>query len=276
MLRLTVVSAALPLLSSCSVVAAGFAVPLWSAAAMLPVSSRKPCCRVERPSLYAEHGSAVKKRQHGCRTPKGAIATYEWIDPAFTSAPPAAAMTTILVDGIWCVHKRMDFYRHRLGPVAGPVEIFRYNSSGSASLDDLGAQLARHIRACSTEVDLVGFSMGGMVIRAAMAQEPTLPVRRVVFLCAPHRGSLMAYLVPWLAGCRQLKPGSDFLTKLDAHPWHVPTLNIWCPGDLMVVPGWSARMPEATEQEICWLPAHLWPLFSPGLTRSVAAFLARP
>ena len=193
---------------------------------------------------------------------------------ATTHAAHAAAepVTTILVDGIWSHRARMQFYRRRLA-VAGPIEIFDYRCSGTVPIDELGAQLATRIRACSNSVNLVGFSMGGMVVRSAMQQDPSLRVRRVVFMCSPHKGSWPAVLLPWLPACRQLVPGSAFLQQLNEMPLRVPVLNIWCPGDLMVLPGWNARMADAADEQTCWVPAHMWPVFSTRLTCAVAEFL---
>jgi len=44
----------------------------------------------------------------------------------------------------------------------------------------------------------------------------------------------------------------------DAAPWDIPTLAIWCPGDLIVVPGSSARWARANQIIRCTVPGHAW------------------
>jgi len=139
----------------------------------------------------------------------------------------------------------------------------------------LGARLAADLRALDGPFNAVGFSMGGLIIREAMRQDPDLPLQRVAFLNSPHRGSLAAYFLP-LAACRDMRPGSPFLRRLNAAPWDHPTLVSWCPGDLMVLPGWSARWSRATQIVRTDIPAHDWPVISGTLHRKVILFLKAP
>jgi len=59
---------------------------------------------------------------------------------------------------------------------------------------DLGAALAREVRALAersgSDVDLLGLSNGGMLIRAAFAADSAIPVERVVTSGTPHAGSV--------------------------------------------------------------------------------------
>jgi len=154
------------------------------------------------------------------------------------------------------------------------VDVFTYDASGRVRFDVLGGQLAERIRSGDGPVNLVGFSMGGLVIRAALCEDPQIPLRRAVFLNTPHQGSKMAFLP--LEGVRQMRPGSAFLRRLHAQPWGVPTLAMWCPGDMMVVPGSSARWERATRTLQSGVPIHVWPLFSRSVHAEVAKFLTAP
>ena len=120
--------------------------------------------------------------------------------------------------------------------------------------------------------NVVGYSMGSLVIREAMRKSPGLPLRRAAFLHSPHSGSLISWLLP-LPACLEMHPDSAFLRRLNAAPWQVPTLVTWCPWDLMVLPGNSARWSKATVTLCCYMPAHAWPVVSPGIHKAVAAFL---
>jgi pimeloyl-ACP methyl ester carboxylesterase len=82
-------------------------------------------------------------------------------------------------------------------------------------------------------VDLVGYSMGGLVARSAASSNPAA-VRRVATIASPHAGTASAGLGVFLANasacptaCQQMAPGSDFLDALpvaeDATRW----LSAW-------------------------------------------------
>ncbi|MEO0484014.1 MAG: hypothetical protein AAF138_10375 [Planctomycetota bacterium] len=72
------------------------------------------------------------------------------------------------------------------------------------------------------EVDVVGISMGGLIGRAAAlpAHEAIhdgkrLRVRRLYTLASPHRGALLAEKIAPDKAARAMKPGSEFLSRLD-------------------------------------------------------------
>ena len=177
-----------------------------------------------------------------------------------------------LVDGIWGSPWDLVPLKQRLNKEVGPARICRYDNSGFTSLEQAGATLAAELRATRQPFYLVGFSMGGLVIREAMRQAPDLPLQKAVLLHSPNNGSRLAHLLP-LPACREMRPGSAFLLRLDAAPWHYPTLVTYTPGDLMVYPGESARWSKATHIIRSTVPAHAWPLISPSLQRSVVLFL---
>lgn len=193
-------------------------------------------------------------------------------DPKAVVSP---VVPTLIVDGIWGWHTRWGRLRQKIETDVGPCQIWRYDSSGRLTLQMLGARLAADLRALDGPFNAVGFSMGGLIIREAMRQDPDLPLQRVAFLNSPHRGSLAAYFLP-LAACRDMRPGSPFLRRLNAAPWDHPTLVSWCPGDLMVLPGWSARWSRATQIVRTDIPAHDWPVISGTLHRKVILFLKAP
>jgi len=70
----------------------------------------------------------------------------------------------------------------------------------------------------STEVDIVGISMGGLIARAAAIAGPghkRLRISRLFTLGTPHRGARMAALIPFDPLVRGMRPGSTFLSHLD-------------------------------------------------------------
>ncbi len=183
-------------------------------------------------------------------------------------------MRTILLDG-WCGWpRRLAAFQNSLARLGLAPEVFEYEASGFTPLEALGERLAKRVREGRGPVNLIGFSMGGIVARTARLLDPSLPIHRAAFIHSPHYGSLLAHLLPFLPAMRQMRLNSGFLRRLNEVPWPEPTLCVWCPGDLMVVPGASARWNGAAEHLRCDVPAHVWPLFSRTIQERVARFLA--
>jgi triacylglycerol lipase len=123
-------------------------------------------------------------------------------------------------------------------------------NNGDAGLDELAEQLATCINAgfpASQLIDLVGFSMGGLVARYYLQRLGGAErVRRFITIASPHNGTWMAFLRQ-NRGARQMRPGSDFLKDLNrdaAMPDRIRVTSLWTPFDLMIVPAtssvWSA------------------------------------
>lgn len=182
-------------------------------------------------------------------------------------------MKTYILDGIWGWHSRWETLRKRIETTIGPCRIWRYDNSGRTPLGGPAALLRRELSTNEGPFNLIGYSMGGLVIREALRLGPHLPVRRAVFLHCPHRGSLAAHLLPLLPACREMRPGSAFLARLDSTPWTIPALATWCAWDGVVIPGRSARWPQATMLLENLVPAHAWPVVSPEIHRAVIRFL---
>lgn len=185
----------------------------------------------------------------------------------------------VLLDGLHGAAWRLGGMRRSLLRQGfDEVEIFAYRSHGGVCLEELADELAEFIgsKAEGRLQHVVAHSMGGLITRAAVARHPEIKLHRAALLCVPHRGSKVAEwvppVIPW-AGVRQMVPGSEFLRWIEAQPWDVPTLTVWCPGDLLVVPGHSARWDRAEDEEVCQIPLHNWPLVSPGFHRRIGEFL---
>lgn len=190
-----------------------------------------------------------------------------------TAAPLSIeAMTTFILDGIWGGHSRWNILRSRIEKSVGPCRIWRYDNSGQTSLEHLGSELREELTSLQTPVNLIGYSMGGLVVREAVRLAAGVTVRRAVFLHSPHNGSLAAGLFP-LTACREMRPGSLFLARLNEAAWNIPTLATWCALDGVVVPGSSACWKRATVRLMSPVPAHAWPVVSPGIHQAVVRFL---
>src|SRR5262245_56272296 len=102
------------------------------------------------------------------------------------------AATTLILDGIFGRPRRFRRLRDELREVCGPAELFHYNCSGLIPFERLGRELVAAIRSVDGPVNIVAFSMGGIVARVARMMEPAMPIHRAVFLNCPHRGSYLA------------------------------------------------------------------------------------
>jgi triacylglycerol lipase len=91
-------------------------------------------------------------------------------------------------------------------------------NNGDAGIDELARQLAAYVGAAVPPgqfVDLVGFSMGGLIARYYLQRLGGLErVQRFIAISSPHSGTWTAFLRGNPAA-RQMRPGSDFLKDLN-------------------------------------------------------------
>lgn len=182
--------------------------------------------------------------------------------------------TTLILDGIFGRPSRFNAMRRVIEANCGPTEVFHYNASGFIPFERLAERFAARVRQIGQPVNVIGFSMGGIVIRTAQLLDNSIPIRRAVFLNSPHAGSLLAYALPVGAGIRQLLPGSNLMKRLAAAEWTIPTLVSWCPLDTAVIPGRSANWSKARESIRCDVPIHTWVVRSAQVHHRVSQFLA--
>lgn len=154
-------------------------------------------------------------------------------------------------------------------------------NNGDAGLDELALQVDRYVESTfshSRSIDLVGFSMGGIICRYYLQKLGGLArVDRFITLSSPHNGSLMAYL-RWNIGCEQMRPNSPFLRDLNRQLDQlnqVQFTSIWTPMDLMILPATSSSLPIGTEIKIPVL-GHAWMVSDPTALLAVTTALSRP
>lgn len=154
-------------------------------------------------------------------------------------------------------------------------------NDGRTGIDELAAQVAKFIDAtfpAGSPLDLVGFSMGGLVTRYYVQRLGGLSrVRRFITISAPHHGSQWAYLRK-LPGYLQMRPESDFLNDLNgdlASLMGLDFTSIWTPLDLMIMPPVSSRL-GVGEEVLVAAPLHALMLEDPRSFKAVAAALSAP
>lgn len=121
-------------------------------------------------------------------------------------------------------------------------------NNGDANLEVLAAQVAATLERSfppHQQIDLVGFSMGGLVGRYYLQRLGGLDrVRRFITISAPHQGTLAAYF-SLRPGCVQMQPDSRFIDDLRRDVDVLRRLNltsIWTPFDLIILPPDSSRL----------------------------------
>ncbi len=130
---------------------------------------------------------------------------------------------------------------------------------GVVPLRQLAAQLDQHIRdrfGDTQELDLLGFSMGGVIGRIWLQERNGAErVRRFFSVGSPQNGTLAALPLPraLLAGAADMKFGSALLRDLNRDPSALIRIccrSYYCSWDLMVCPGWRAVLPTGSRQRI--------------------------
>ncbi|MBF2066347.1 MAG: triacylglycerol lipase [Calothrix sp. C42_A2020_038] len=188
----------------------------------------------------------------------------------------------VLVHGIndtGAVFNKMATYLRKEGWSVHTLDMIPNN--GDVVLENLARQLAKYIATTfdpEQPIDIVGFSMGGIVSRYYIQRLGGINrVQKLITISSPHNGTVMAYASE-RPGCVQMRPDSLFLKDLNSDVMMLKQLNftsIWTPYDLMIVPPQSSQMPLGNEVIIPAL-THPWILTDIRTIKSVAEALLAP
>lgn len=178
----------------------------------------------------------------------------------------------------------------RIRATGRPVTVVQLPGNGTGDLHVQAAALNDYVDQAlapgAPSVDIVGQSAGGVVARLWVQEhDGAHKARRVITLGSPHHGAELAatgsVFLPGAcpAACRQLVPGSRFLTGLATPVLDPPSwLALWTTQDTVVTPPESARLEGALSvsvQSICpgIQVAHSALPTDPTVTRIVLAAL---
>jgi triacylglycerol lipase len=155
-------------------------------------------------------------------------------------------------------------------------------SDGTAGIDELACRLAGLIDAAlgpDRPFDYFGFSMGGLIGRYYLQSlGGAARMQRMVTLATPHLGTWSAYGAPGRPAVRQMRPGSDFLTMLNAGHAALDGMDfaaLWTPFDLSVTPAHFAYLPGRPAQRLL-SPFHGLLVYDPWVIRTVAGYFLVP
>ena len=155
----------------------------------------------------------------------------------------------VLVPGYLMNRSCMTFLASRL--LKSGRSAFTLNIPTTRGVEECASRLAYFVEEVvretgSVQVDIVAYSLGGLVARYYVERlKGHARVRRVVTLGTAHRGTELAVLGIGRSA-RQMKPGSDLLADLQAAGLHesVDYTSLWSTFDPFVLPPDSAKLPE--------------------------------
>ncbi len=131
---------------------------------------------------------------------------------------------------------------------------YRVTLAGGQPLERLAEALVKFVREVievtgEPQVELVAHSLGGLVVRIALADfDLSGAVKTVITLGSPHHGTYPARYADTTV-TRELRPDSELIQRLSAVPWPaaVHGVSFWSKSDVFVLPPESAAL-EGTDQ----------------------------
>ena len=157
-----------------------------------------------------------------------------------------------MIHGLWNTSSIFSSITSKLDDIG--IEYFAptlNHSFGMTSIIDLTNILNELILekyGLEKEIDILGFSMGGIIARYWLQKfNGNKRTRRLISIGSPHKGTLMAQLVPKFPfrGISEMKINSQFLKELaknDCFLDGIECISFFTYWDLMVFPGWWTNL----------------------------------
>jgi pimeloyl-ACP methyl ester carboxylesterase len=118
-------------------------------------------------------------------------------------------------------------------------------NKGQVSIKEIAKELSGFISNNITEekFDVIGISQGGIIFLTYLKYFKNKEVGKIFTLCSPHDGSLFAYFGK-KPGFIDLRPKSNLLVDINqfVKNSNLEIFSVFTPFDLMVFPGWNARL----------------------------------
>jgi triacylglycerol lipase len=154
-------------------------------------------------------------------------------------------------------------------------------NNGDTQLEILAKQVADFVARTfepHQSIDLLGFSMGGLVARYYLQRLGGLErVGRFISISAPNHGTIAAQFST-RPGCVQMRSNSDFIRDLNSDVDRLRCLNftcLWTPFDLIILPPSSSKLGIGTEISIPVL-AHPLMLIDARTLNAITDALSQP
>jgi len=158
----------------------------------------------------------------------------------------------ILIHGLWNTSRIFSSIISKLDDIG--IEYFAptlKHSFGMTSIIDLTHLLNELILekyGLEKELDILGFSMGGIIGRYWIQKfNGYKRTKKFISIGSPHKGTLTAQLVPKypFRGISEMKINSKFLRELTNYDFlldDIECINFFTYWDLMVFPGWWTNL----------------------------------
>jgi len=158
----------------------------------------------------------------------------------------------ILIHGLWNTSSIFSSITSKLDDIG--IEYFAPTLKhyyGMYSIKDLTNSLNELILekyGFEKQIDILGFSMGGLIGRYWLQKfNGHKRTRRLISIGSPHKGTLMAQLVPKypFRGISEMKINSKFLGELAQNDYFlndIECISFFTYWDLMVFPGWWTNL----------------------------------
>jgi len=158
----------------------------------------------------------------------------------------------ILIHGLWNDSSIFSFITSKLDDIGieyfAPTLKHSYGMTSIIDLTNVLNQLILEKYGLEKEIDILGFSMGGIIGRYWIQKfKGYKRTRRFISIGSPHKGTLMAQLVPKypFRGISEMKINSSFLKELSKNDYFlddIDCISFFSYWDLMVFPGWWTNL----------------------------------
>ena len=158
----------------------------------------------------------------------------------------------ILIHGLWNTSRIFSFISSKLDEKEveyfAPTLNHAFGMTSIVELTNLIDQLIVEKYGLEQEIDILGFSMGGIIGRYWINKlNGHKRTKRFMTIGSPHNGTLTSQLVPKypFRGISEMKINSSLLRDLAKYDYYlndIDCISFFTFWDLMVFPGWRAHL----------------------------------
>ena len=158
----------------------------------------------------------------------------------------------ILIHGLWNTAEIFSFITTKLDEIGieyfAPTLKHEFGRISIVELTNLLNDLILEKYGYEQELDILGFSMGGIIGRYWITKlNGYKRTRRFITVGSPHKGTLTSQMVPKypFRGISEMKINSHFLRDLSKSDYlfnGINCISFFTYWDLMVFPGWRANL----------------------------------
>ena len=158
----------------------------------------------------------------------------------------------ILIHGLWNTSSIFSSITSKLDDIGidyfAPTLEHSYGMTSIIDLTNILNELILEKYGFKKELDILGFSMGGIIGRYWIQKfNGYKRTRRLLSIGSPQKGTLMAQLVPRypFRGISEMKINSNFLRELENNDFllaDIDCINFFTYWDLMVFPSWWTNL----------------------------------